>query len=175
MNNNQYLRYLLLGGLILLAALTRLIEHPANFSPIMAIAIFGGAYFGDKRAAFAAPLLAMALSDIFLGFHLISLFVYASFVLGIFIGFMIKNRVKVKNVFFAALGGSVLFFIVTNFGSWLIDPMYKPLTFESLIRCYTLALPFFRNALAGTLVYSAVMFGAYSLAEKYVFALNRND
>ncbi|MFC2131388.1 DUF6580 family putative transport protein [Bacteroidota bacterium] len=173
MNKNNYTRFAALAGLIFIAALTRLIDHPANISPIMAIAIFGGAYFSDKRLAFILPLLAMALSDLILGFYLISMFVYLSFGLGIFLGFALKNRIKVRNVFFAALSGSVLFFLITNLGSWLTDPMYQPLSIESLIRCYELAIPFFRNTLIGDMAYVTALFGSFALAEKYVPVLQK--
>jgi len=167
-NSKINTRYFLLAGLIVLAALTRLIDHPANISPIMAIAIFGGALFDNKKIAFIAPLAAMFLSDLFLGFSLISLFVYSAFILGIFIGFMIKNNLKVRNIIIASLSGSVIFFLITNFGSWMIDPMYQPLSIESLMRCYTLAIPFFRNTLIGDVVYVAVLFGSYSLATRFL-------
>jgi hypothetical protein len=168
MKNIFNIRFALLAGLIVLAALTRLINHPANVSPVMAIAIFGGALFNDKRMAFIAPLLAMALSDIFLGFHFVSIFVYIGFVVGIYIGFMIKNNLKVQNIILATLSGSLIFFILTNLGAWVTDPVYMPLSYGSLANCFTLAIPFFRNTLAGDFVYVTVLFGSFSLATKYV-------
>ena len=167
-NSKINTKYFLLAGLIILAALTRLINHPANFSPIMAIAIFGGTLFDNKRIAFIAPLAAMFLSDLFLGFSLITIFVYSGFIVGIFIGFLLKHNLKVRNIVIASLSGSVIFFLITNFGSWMIDPMYQPLSIESLMRCYTLAIPFFRNAIIGDAIYIAVLFGSYSLATKFL-------
>ncbi len=161
-------RFFLLAGLIILAALTRLIDHPANISPIMAIAIFGGALFDNKKIAFVAPLVAMFLSDLFLGFSMISIFVYSGFVIGIFIGFLLKRNIKVRNIIIASLSGSVVFFLLTNLGSWMIDPMYQPLSVESLMRSYTLAIPFFRNSVLGDIVYVAVLFGSYSLATRFL-------
>lgn len=165
-NSKINTRFVLLAGLIVLAALTRLIDHPANVSPIMAIAIFGGALFDNKKIAFIAPLAAMMLSDIILGFSLISIFVYSAFIVGILIGLALKHKVKVRNIIIASLSGSVIFFLITNFGSWMIDPMYQPLSIESLMRCYTLAIPFFRNTLLGDIIYVAVLFGSYSLATR---------
>lgn len=172
MDRNNYLRILIMAGLIFFAAFSRLIAHPINMSPIMAIALFGGAYFDNKRLAFLLPLLAMALSDIFLGFYMVSIFVYVSFGLGLLIGFMLRNRVKLHNIILATFTSSVVFFLITNFGSWLTDPMYQPLSFASLSRCYTLAIPFFRNSLLGDAGYVTVLFGSYALVNKLVPALS---
>jgi hypothetical protein len=168
MTQNNNIRFFAIAGLVILAALLRLIDHPANVSPIMAIAIFSGVYFSDKRFALLIPIGAMLLSDLFLGYYLVSIFVYAGFGTGIIIGYLLKSRVKIQNVILASIAGSMLFFLITNFGSWLTDPMYQPLTVESLIRCYGLAIPFFRNTLLGDMAYVTVLFGSFALAEKYI-------
>jgi len=168
MTQNNNFSFFAAAGLVILAAFVRLIDHPANVSPIMAIAIFSGAYFSNKRFALLIPIGAMLLSDLFLGYYLVSVFVYAGFALGIFIGYLIKSGVKIQNVFIASLTGSLVFFVITNFGSWLTDPMYQPLTWDSLVSCYALAIPFFRNTLLGDLAYITVLFGSYALAEKYI-------
>lgn len=173
MEQNKIFNLILMAGMVILAAMTRLIEHPANVSPIMAIAIFSGVYFSEKRYALLIPIGAMFLSDMFLGFYPVSIFVYFAFGIGIFIGYLIKSKVKIQYVLVASLAGSLVFFVISNFGSWLTDPMYQPLTWESLMRCYTLAIPFFRNTLLGDLAYISVLFGAYSLAEKYIPVFKR--
>lgn len=175
MKQNNTFRILVMAGLIVLAALTRLIDHPANVSPVMAIAIFAGAFIFDKRFALLIPIGAMLLSDLFLGFYPVSVFVYLAFGIGIFIGYLIKSRVKVQNVVLASLAGSMIFFVITNFGSWLTDPMYQPLNWDSLVRCYTLAIPFFRNTILGDITYVTVLFGSYVLAEKYIPAVKVNQ
>ncbi|MBC8101141.1 MAG: hypothetical protein H7Z41_00955, partial [Cytophagales bacterium] len=55
--------------LIVLAALSRLLPHPPNFTPVAAMALFGAAMLPDKRLALLAPLAALLLSDLFLGFY----------------------------------------------------------------------------------------------------------
>ena len=109
-----------LFSFVLVAALTRLVPHPPNFAPITAMSLFAGAYFTRKQLAFIVPLLAMLISDLFLGFYTISIFVYLSFAVITFIGQQ-KNRVTPKLV----LLGSVLFFLISNFGVWLL---YYPKT-----------------------------------------------
>lgn len=151
--------------LILLAVLVRFLPHPANVAPIAAMALFGGAYF-NKKYALLVPILVMFLSDIFLGFHNTMPFVYGSFLLTGVIGMRLKNRVKAKRVFGSALLSSVIFYVVTNFGVWMTSGMYE-MTGLGLVKCYALAIPFFRNTLAGDLFYTVMMFGGYELFCRY--------
>ena len=167
-------KFLTISSLIIFAVLTRLLPHPANFTPILAMALFGGAFYEDKRIAFALPFIAMFVSDIFIGFHNTMFFVYFGFLISVFIGFYIRKSIGFRRVLFGALFSSVIFFLVTNLGSWLTDPMYKPLSILSLINCYGLALPFFRNQLAGDLIYSASLFGGFALAGKYLPVLSKS-
>lgn len=167
-------RFLALAGLTLTAAAMRLLPHPPNFTPVAAIALFGGAHFSSRRAALAMPLVAMFLSDLVLGFfvydfgwfHRSMSVVYACFVLTVCLGVAIRKRRTPLAVTGAALTGSVLFFIVTNFAVWLRGSLY-PKTLEGLATCYVAAIPFFRNTLAGDAFYTLVLFGGFALAERY--------
>lgn len=150
--------------LILFAAFSRLIPHPANFTAVAAIALFSGTYM-NKKYMFVIPLAAMLISDLILGFHSTMIWVYGSFLLIYLVGIWLRSHKKVGFIAGATLFSSVLFFIVTNFGMWLTG--YYGLTFNGLVQCYTLAIPFFRNSLAGDLLYVAVMFGIYELVSRY--------
>lgn len=156
-------RFVTLTGMIFMAALSRLAPHPPNFTPIAAMALFGGAHFVDKRAAFLVPLGAMFLSDSLLGFHAGMPFVYGSFALIACIGLGLRRRRPVP-IAVAALSGSVLFFLITNFGVWSLGSFY-PNTREGLLACYAAAVPFFRNTLFGDAVYAAAFFSSFALAE----------
>ncbi len=168
-------RFFVILGITLSAAAMRLVPHPPNMTPIAAMALFGGAYFAGKKTAFLAPLAAMYLSDLVLGFfvydfgwfHGFMPFVYASFVMTVCLGFMVRRRLTPLMVGGAALTGSVMFFIVTNFGVWLFSSLY-PKTLAGLAGCYVAAIPFFRNTLAGDLVYTLVLFGGFALAQRYL-------
>jgi len=160
-------RILALLAAILTAAALRLIPHPPNFTPIGAMALFSGAYLGRKGLAFVAPLAAMLLSDAILGFHSGMPFVYASVALIVLIGSLVASRITAMTVVGAALASSVLFFIVTNFGTWLVSGMY-PLTGAGLAACYVAAIPFFQNTAVGDLFYCAVLFGGFALLERAV-------
>jgi len=139
---------------VLISALTRLVPHPPNFAPITAMSLFAGAYFTRKQLAFIIPLLAMLISDLFLGFYTISVFVYLSFAMITWLGQQ-KNKVTPKIV----LLGSVLFFLITNLGVWFL---YYPKTIEGLVTCFTLAIPFFATSLLGDVFYSVIMVFGFS-------------
>jgi hypothetical protein len=169
-----FMRNILIGSaLILAAALSRLLPHPANFTPIAAMALAGGVYF-NKRIALVIPLAALVISDLFIGFHNTILFVYGSFILIGLIGLWLKSHKKPLPIFGAALLSSILFFVVTNFGVWLTGGgWFYPKTWQGLIECYTLAIPFFRNTIAGDLVYTVVLFGLFEFSEYTLRSLEK--
>ena len=158
--------------IILFAVILRIIPHAPNFAPIAAMALFGGAYL-DKKYALIVPLLAMFISDIFLGFHSTMPFVYGSFLLTGLIGMWLKRHLTIANIFLSTLLSSIFFFVITNFGVWLVGGIYEK-TFEGLKQAYIYAIPFFRNTVAGDLFYTGLFFGSYqlflSLIKKQVFA-----
>ena len=149
------------------AAALRLVPHPPNFSPIDAMALFSGAYIARRWLAFAAPLAALLLSDLILGFYPGMLFQYAAVVLITLMGMAALSRVTVPRLVVTALAGSVLFFLVSNFGVWLVSGIY-PRTLAGLAGCYVAAIPFFQNTVAGDLFYVGLLFGGFALAEHLV-------
>ena len=153
--------------IIVLAAATRLIPHPPNFTPIIAMGLFGGAYIHNRSFAVLIPIGAMFLSDLFLGFHGTVYFVYCSLLLVTILGMLLIKKITIKNCTAAALSSSLLFFLITNFGVWLTSGYY-PKNIQGILACYTMALPFLGNTLAGTLLYSSVMFGGYELLKRSV-------
>ena len=167
-------RLLVITGMILAGAMMRLLPHYPNFTPITAIALFGGAYFTNKKLAFIIPLAAMFLSDLFLGFHSTMPAVYISFALIVMIGFSLRQRKKVLNIALAALSSSILFFAITNFAFWASGEMY-PLNAAGLAECFTAAIPFFQNNVLGDLLYTGVFFSVFELARlKFPILANAN-
>ncbi len=158
-------RFFVFLGIIFLAAASRLIPHPPNFAPIAAMALFGGAYFSDKRLAFFVPLAAMFLSDLVLGLHGLMPVVYGSFAMIVGIGLWLRTRRTALPIAGAALTSSILFFVLTNFGVWAFSSIY-PKTMAGLLACYAAAIPFFQNTLLGDAVYSTILFGGFALAER---------
>jgi hypothetical protein len=163
-------RFLVLASMILAAAASRLLPHPPNMTSVAAVALFGGAYFSDRRAAFAVPLSALFLSDLILGFYHHMEVVYLSFALIVAIGLWLQKRRTALPIAGAALASSVLFFVLTNFGVWALGAFY-PKTLQGLIACYVAAIPFFRNTLIGDMLYTAVLFGGFAMFEKLLPAL----
>jgi len=149
-------------GLILIAILTRLLPHPPNFAPITSIALFSGFHFANKRLALFVPLIAMFISDLFIGVHSLMPVIYLSFLLISILSFYMKS-LSISNVVLA----STLFFVMSNLGVWYF---YYPLTWAGLTSCFVLAIPFFVNALAGDLFYTSVL--QFSFKKVKTYALN---
>ena len=180
---------LLLAALIVLAALTRLLPHPPNFSPVEAIALFGGAYFASRKWALLVPLAALLLSDLALGaihggtylqyFSSAAylpgmLAIYACVALCSVLGFGLRGRVDGARVLGYSLAGSVLFFVLSNFATWLtaiVVPGY-PACNAGLAACYAAGIPFFQWTVLGTLFYSALLFGGFALLRRRLPALH---
>ncbi len=162
---NRALRLAVILLMIAAAGALRLLPHPWNFTPLGAMALFGGAFLRDKRAALLVPLAALFASDLVLGFYPLLPVVYSSFLVSVHIGFLLRERRSVPRVAGAALLGSVQFFVVTNFAVWAAGGLY-PRTGAGLAACYAAAIPFFRNALAGDLLCAGVLFGGFALAER---------
>ncbi len=152
--------------LIPVGAIARLLPHLPNFTPIGGMALFGAAH-GSRRSAFLAPLAALAISDLFLGRHATMPFVYASFVLVVLMGrVLFRDGVTTTRVIGGSLASSMILFVVSNFGVWAVGTLYAP-TWQGLVLCYTMALPYLLNTVAGNLFYAGVFFGGHALAKRY--------
>jgi len=172
LKNKTYLIVLIIA----LAAISRLIPHPLNFTPIAALGLFGAAHLKPRWLAFAIPFVALWLSDIILmngplgkyyqGFQWFGhIWVYSAFLIIIGIGFLIRGKVSFLNIIGASLGSSILFFLITNLGVWLGSAVY-PQNISGLLMSYIAGIPFFWNTLAGDLFYCSVLFGSYAWYSK---------
>jgi hypothetical protein len=159
-------RTILIFTAIFGAAILRLLPHWPNFTPVAAMALFGGAYINRKALAFIIPLAAMLLSDLVIGFHSTMIAVYAGIIITVLIGLGLKNRVKAGNVVIASVISSVVFFLITNFGAWMSGFMPYSKDFSGLIQAYIAGIPFFNNGLMGDLFYSTVFFGGFYFVTK---------
>lgn len=167
-------RFIVVFTVILMAALLRLLPHWPNFTPIAAMALFAGTYFDRRQYAFAIPIAAMFISDLVIGLHANMPAVYLGFAITVIIGMSIRKRVNVGSVVLASLSSAVIFFLITNFASWLASPFY-PQSFAGLLECYVAGLVFFRdttygisffmNDVLGTMFFSAVFYGAFYLVQ----------
>jgi uncharacterized protein DUF6580 len=165
-------RTLLALLMIAVAAAVRIAPHPWNFTPIGAMALFSGAVLRDRRLAFLFPLLALFAGDVFAGIHKLMFVVYASFALNIAIGLWLCDRRTIGRISLATLAGAAQFFVVTNFAVWVYFDTF-PRTLAGLGACYLTALPLFWNTLGGDALYTALLFGGYALAERYLPVLRQ--
>lgn len=178
------LRFGIVTLFVLIAAFSRLLPHPQNFVPISAMALFSASYYNRKYLAFMMPILAMFLCDIvltnvvyagfydkFVLFYPGAIYTYMSFVVIALVGFVLLKKVSVGRVIASSLLASVIFFLISNFGTWASGLMPYSKDFSGLMTCYVAGIPFFKNTLLGDLFYCGVMFGVYELVKTKVPAL----
>ncbi len=176
--NERNVKWLLVGGMVFLAAMSRLLPHPPNFTPIGGMALFGAAYFSRKYLAFLVPFLAFWVSDLVLnnvvyaayfeGFVWFSqpfLWSAAAMLLIVGVGSVLLKKVNPKLLMGCSLLASVLFFLISNFGVWASGTMY-PMTTEGLMAAYVAGIPYFGYTIAGDLAYTAVLFGGFELLKR---------
>lgn len=171
--------FLIAIAIIVLCAASRLVKHPFNFTPLIAMVVFSGAYL-KNRMGIVITLAALLLSDYFLGFYDVRLMsaVYLSVILIFYISISINKHPNIKSLLLTSVVSSILFFIITNLSVWLFTDWY-PKTWSGLLNCFILALPFFRNSFLGDMFYSAAFFFGYRVIVNYsenkIFSLLPND
>ena len=144
-----YLKFSL--GIFLVLAASRLIPHPPNFTTLIALSFYVPAIFGVRYLI--VVLTSFFITDIFLGFHTLTIFTWGSVVV---IG--LTSKYFNQNTFFRSAGvflSALLFFIITNFGVWLSGSYGYSI--NGLISCYWLAIPFFGNTVLSTIFYSTII------------------
>jgi hypothetical protein len=170
--------------LVLLLSLARLAPHVANMAPVAAAALFAGAVFRNRSLALLVPVLGMFLSDVLLytmqgvpfvnpndTYALGKIVDYAALALPVWFGMRLQKNRPASKVFGFALAGSFSFFVLSNLGVFLFGGLY-PFTLASLVECYVLAVPFYKNTLAGDLLYTVLIFGSWYLVERNKNSLN---
>jgi hypothetical protein len=169
--SSSRVRVFALATIVGSAALLRLVPHPPNLTPVGGMALFAGAHFASLGLAIGVPLLAMVVSDLALklfglhGIHSGMPVVYACFVAAALLGRLLRERRRPLALFGMALASATLFSLATNLWVWARGSLY-PKSAASLEACFIAALPFFRNTLAGDLLTTGVLFGAFALAER---------
>lgn len=150
--------------LIVLVVTLRLLPHPANFAPVAAVAIFGGAVL-PRRVALCVPLVAMMASDLIIGFYGIMPIVWACYALIVLSSSIWLRRQTMIRGVVLTLGASMFFFTVTNFAVWAASGMYAH-TWFGLMHCYAMALPFFRNTMLSDSMYTSALFAALAFSKR---------
>ena len=147
-------------GIFLALSISRFIPHPPNFTSLLALSFYVPALFGIRYLP--ALLVSFAITDFFIGFHSSALFTWGSIMfIGLLSQYFIKNiSLRISG----ALIGACLFYIITNFGVWSLGSYGH--TFEGLVTCYTLAIPFFAYSIISALVFSTII--ETVIARKYL-------
>ena len=143
--------------LILLLIFSRLIPHPPNFTPLIAVAVLSGLLFRNFYLSIFTLLCSMFVSDLIIGFHknMFFIYVYIIFIGSIF--FKLADKINYKNLLIFSFGGAFLFYLLSNFTVWFSSDVYSK-NLKGLLECYILAIPFFSNTITSTLIYSYVFF-----------------
>ena len=135
-------------GIFIVLAITRFIPHPPNFTSLIALSFYAPALFGLRFIP--AVVLSFVLTDLYFGFHGTTLFTWGSVILvGLYSKYLSTSLIKRLSGSFL---GACLFFIITNFGVWLLGGYGY--TFSGLLLSYTMAIPFFVSTIFSTLVFS---------------------
>ncbi len=158
--------------ILVVGILSRVVLHIPNFSPVYALVLFGGVYL-DKRLSLVLPVILLMLTDLFLGVYPDAPFTWIGMAAIAAFGWMLREKRNVKNVFVTSLLAAVVFFLISNFGVWAMGGLYS-LDMKGLADCYVMAVPFFKNALISTVVYSMILILGYErfLARRVVVGAN---
>ena len=140
-------------SIVLILIFSRLIPHPPNFTPVIAIAVLSNYFFKNIYMSLLVLFLSLFLSDLIIGLYSNMLLVYLSVLVVALIFFKNFKSVNYKNLFFASFIGSLIFFLISNFGVWVLGSLYEK-NLQGLIECYVLAIPFFKNTFLSTLFYT---------------------
>ena len=173
------IRFGIITTCIILVMCSRIVPHIWNFTPVGAVCLFGSAYFEKKWQAYFVPLFAIWASDIYMnnviygqnntftlfydGFY----WQYIAYILIIFIAAFLFQKINVVRVLGGSLLATFLFFFISNFGVWVGSGMYAK-TLLGLIECYIAAIPFLWATFTSDLLYSSVLFGSFSFAQKKI-------
>lgn len=164
---NFWLTTVLVSVFVAVSFAMRLLPHPYNFIPIGALALVCGTYI-RSRWGILIPVAVMAISDLIIGTHNLMLLTWACFLMISMLGWWVRQHKNPLHIVGATVAGSVIFYLVTNFGVWALTPLYAK-TAAGLVQCYYMAIPFFRNTALGDLFYVGVFFGLYEALSYLVF------
>ena len=171
--NSKALRWFGIITIIAITIIARLSHaHIYNATPVGALFLFAGAFMGRKQGLFLLPVAAMLLTDSIIGFYPGFIYTYLGF-LGVYcVGLFLRRQQKAYQVGLASLIGSVVFFLLSNFGTWASMNLY-PHTLSGLITCMNAGIPFYRYTLLGDLSFAAIFFGGYYLVSNYVLSARK--
>ena len=179
---------LLASLLVFLVVSYRVVEHPFNATPMVAVMLFSAAVFKDWSWKIGVPVAALLLSDLLIelkngyGFHSSTFMVYATFAVIFIGGYFLLKKINFGRIVMASLSASIVFFLITNFAFFYPEAAvadgslgHYPHNLVGIIASYQAGLPFFKNMLVGDLLFSGILFGAYFLISKASWFMNESQ
>ena len=159
--------------LIVAGLMSRLLPHPSNAVALGAIALYAGAKL-PRRWALVVPLTILVVSDIILNsmngyefYPATSLTTYATFTVIAMLGGLVPKNAGGFTRAGMSVAASTLFFIVSNFVVWMEGSGYAfPRTWQGLLTCYSVGIPFYHNMLIADLVGTVTLFGLDALFDR---------
>lgn len=172
-------------GLMITGIFARLIPHIPNFTPTESIAIFGAAYLGYRYLALLLPIGLIYTSDFILNntiarpffpnaegiiwYDHYMLFTAIAIVSIVLLSKIMLKTINTKNVIITVITGTLIFFMMTNFGAWASAKSVYPANVNGLLMAYIAGLPFLKASLLGNLVFSGILFGSKAVIERLLF------
>ena len=155
----------ILAAMVALGACARLLPHPWNFTPMVAIGLYAGAKSTKLRTGMFATLLALLLSDAVMGFYRGMWYVYAATLIPVLIGRFIRRKDAAAMIAAGSVLSGLSFFLTTNFMLWATGTLY-PHTPAGLASCFSAGIPFYQNQVLGDVLYTVVLFGGHALIQR---------
>jgi len=150
-SNKIFNNLILFLGCVGIILIFRIIPHPPNFTPVIAMCFYLPFLFGIWSLPFI--IMSFAITDYYIGFHSLLIWTWSSLVI---IGMLSKFSIGLKTRISLVMTGSFMFFVLTNFGVWLTSSFYEK-SFNGLFNCYVMAIPFYTNTLISTAMFSGII------------------
>lgn len=181
MKNKQiYLTvFLMVIASVFLSIYMRVNNHPLNFAPLTAIALFATAYLPKRWMGLVLAFMSWVISDIFVNaytqneyahnetyfYSFTAIGVYLSLLLIIALAGTLRKGVGFGKLLGVTLGSTLIFFFVTNSLCFFEGNLYGP-GIQGYVKCMAAGIPFYRNTFLGDLFYVTVFFGSYYLINR---------
>ncbi len=151
-------------GILIALSASRFMPHPPNFTSLLALSFYVPLIFGRKHIL--SLLICFLITDLFIGFHSITLFTWGSIALiGLTTKYFLNSRYQ---RYLGVLSATMIFFILSNFGVWFVNYIHGIYNL-SLIETYIIAIPFYGNSLISTIIFSIIIEYLISLKKVKLF------
>jgi hypothetical protein len=152
--------------LIALGAVSRLLHLPPNIAAVTGVTLLAGYALRNIWLALLVPIAAMSLADLVLGWYPGVIATYAGMAAGVLIARRLLPTLTVPRLVAATFLASLSFFVLSNFGTWAEG--WYGYNWDGLVACYIAAIPFWQNSLIADFTSTALAFGLFLLAQRFI-------